>query len=162
LASSVLGHGDRRGVDQAPESRRLLDPVEQRGDEVDVAGARRLGDRDLVDLVAGHLDDVDEVAVAVVPVESVDSQRDRAARPVLLLQRVDDVDPGLRLSSGATASSRSSMAMSAPAAGAFSSMRRFEPGTASSLRCRRGAIGTMRARRRSASRRRQIPLVKRP
>ncbi len=38
------------------------------------------------------------------------------------------------LSSGATASSRSSMTMSAPRLGAFSSMRTLLPGTASSLR----------------------------
>src|SRR3954467_6604879 len=42
------------------------------------------------------------------------------------------------LSSGATASSRSSITMSAPSDGAFSSMRTLLPGTASSLRWRRG------------------------
>src|SRR3954469_4840525 len=44
------------------------------------------------------------------------------------------------LSSGATASSRSSITMSAPRLGAFSSIRTLLPGTASSLRCRRGGL----------------------
>ena len=38
-------------------------------------------------------------------------------------------------SSGATASSRSSMTTSAPSPGAFSIIRTFAPGTQSSLRC---------------------------
>ena len=44
------------------------------------------------------------------------------------------------LSFGATASSRSSITMSAPRPGAFSSIRTLLPGTASSLRCRRGGV----------------------
>ena len=76
---------------------RLLDLVEQRRDEVHVARARDLRDHDLVELVAGLLDDVDDVAVAPVGVEAVDAQRHRAAGPVLLAQRVDDVQARLRL-----------------------------------------------------------------
>ncbi len=44
------------------------------------------------------------------------------------------------LSFGATASSRSSITMSAPRPGAFSSIRMLLPGTASSLRWRRGGV----------------------
>ena len=47
------------------------------------------------------------------------------------------------LSSGATASSRSSITTSAPSDGAFSSMRTLLPGTASSLRWRRVFVGVM-------------------
>ena len=51
------------------------------------------------------------------------------------------------LSSGATASSRSSMTTSAPRPGAFSSMRTLLPGTASSLRWSRVLVGFMTATR---------------
>ncbi len=58
--------------------------------------------------------------------EGPDQSRSRSA-PITLIRACS-------LSSGATASSRSSMTMSAPSAGAFSSICTLLPGTASSLR----------------------------
>ena len=49
------------------------------------------------------------------------------------------------LSSGATASSRSSMTTSAPSPGALFSIGRLVPGTHSSLRCKRTGIGISRS-----------------
>lgn len=90
-----------------------------------------------VQVLPGLLNHVDDVAVAVGGVEAVDPPRHRAAGPVELLKRPDPVGPRLLLVSGATASSRSSITMSAPSVAAFSSIRMFEPGTANSERCRR-------------------------
>ena len=61
------------------------------------AGRAHLGDQDRVQLCAGPLDHLDDVAVAPVRVEAVDAHGDGAGRPVLLVQRGDHVLAGLLL-----------------------------------------------------------------
>jgi hypothetical protein len=97
-----VDHPDR-GLDQhgqpdlPPETHGGLDLGEQCRDDVHVARPAHLGNDDRVDGVAGLLDHVHDVAIAPVRVEPVDAHRQRAPRPVLLPQRVDDVDAGLLL-----------------------------------------------------------------
>ena len=68
-------------------------------DRIDVGGNADLGDEDRVELGAGLLADVDDVAIHVVRVEAVDAHRDAlaGALPVEIVQRLDDVLAGLLL-----------------------------------------------------------------
>ena len=91
-------HAGRRldqHADPDPVRQRLggLDLVEQGRDEVHVAGTGDLGDQDGVDVRAGLLDHVDDVAVAPVGVEPVDAQRHGGGGPVAVAQHGDDLLP---------------------------------------------------------------------
>ena len=93
----------RRGLDQhrdpdpALEPRGGLDLVEQRGHKLDVARAPDLRDQDRVDVPAGLLHHVDDVAVAVVGVEPVDAYGHRAVGPGEVVESVHYVAARLLL-----------------------------------------------------------------
>ena len=93
-----VGHAERRldqrfGADPVREALGHLDLADDAFDRVDVGRHADLRDQDRVELGAGLLHDVDDVAVHVVRVEAVDADRDglAGALPVEVVQRLDDV-----------------------------------------------------------------------
>ncbi len=93
-----VGHAERRldqrfGADPVREALRHLDLADDALDRIDVGRHADLRDQDGVELGAGLLHDVDDVAVHVVRVEAVDAHRHRlaGALPVDVVQRLDDV-----------------------------------------------------------------------
>ena len=83
----------RFDADPVREALRHLDLADDALDRVDVGRDADLRDEDGVELGAGLLHDVDDVAVHVVRVEAVDAHRDglAGALPVDVVQRLDDV-----------------------------------------------------------------------
>ena len=102
-----VGHAERR-LDEGLEPDAVVDPhglldLGDHGvDHVDVGGDAGLRDQDGVEVLAGLLDHVDDVAVHVVRVEAVDPHGDGLAQalPVDVLQCLDDVPTGLDLVAG--------------------------------------------------------------
>ena len=99
-----VGHAERRfdqrfGADLVREALGFLDLAHHAFDHVDVGRHADLRDQDRVELGAGLLHDVDDVAVHVVRVEAVDADRHglAGALPVDVVQRLDDVLAGLLL-----------------------------------------------------------------
>jgi hypothetical protein len=107
----------------------MLDLRQQHADEPDVLRQVRLRHHDDVDPVAGLSTDLDQIAIGERRVEAVDAERLELAAEVELLERADDVGAARRLSSTATASSRSMQTASASLAAAFSIMFGRDAGT---------------------------------
>ena len=93
-----VGHAERRldqrfGADLVGVALGVLDLADDAFDRVDVGRHADLRDQDGVELGAGLLHDVDDVAIHVVRVEAVDAHGNRlaGALPVEIVQRLDDV-----------------------------------------------------------------------
>jgi hypothetical protein len=86
-----------RGLDDELETDALLEALcrfdlrYQHVESVDIGGRADLGNHDEVQLVAGLLHDIDDVAVHVVRVEAVDAQRQRLAAPIDVIEPGDHV-----------------------------------------------------------------------
>ncbi len=76
------------------EAHRLLDLGEQQVQRDDLLGVLDLGQHDAVEVGSRALDDRDDVAVRPVRRPVVDPYHPGLARPVAVVQRVDDVVPG--------------------------------------------------------------------
>ena len=63
--------------------------VRQHVDSVDVGGDAHLGHHDQVELVAGLLDDIDDIAVHERGIEAVDPDRQGPPAPVQVVERLD-------------------------------------------------------------------------
>jgi hypothetical protein len=83
--------------DPPVEPGRLLDLPQQLADEHDLPRVLHLGNHEAVDELPGVLDDLDHVAVAPPGRDVVHPDDERLARPVALLDGLDDVAAGLLL-----------------------------------------------------------------
>ena len=91
--STVGGLDEGLDADLLREATGLFDLANHGVHHVDVGGHAHLGDQDGVQVLAGLLHYVDDVAVHVVSVDTVDADRNRLAQapPVDVAEPLDDV-----------------------------------------------------------------------